>query len=239
MKGWKIMKNFAFDIQRFVAQKNQSVHSGNTIFLKIGGYVVGRAQALDGRRSFGTEGVYEIGSIMPQEHVNNRYEGTVSLERFLIRKSDLAKAGVAALGEEILTRDLIDIEVISKYDTNTSDNAPSSQTVRVYRGCTCVDYSETFRVGAISGENATFQYLSCDNGTVANMNNEYGTMGDFYNNTTWTGANSDVSVTSPSTISGRLAYKGDSGTSITNSSYRTPGTVSGGSGGGTGSGGNG
>lgn len=149
------MNNFKFDIQRFATQKNQSVHSGNTVLLKVNGQIVGRAQALDGRRSFGTEGVYEIGSIMPQEHINNRYEGTVQLERFLIKKADLAKVGMAALGEEILIKDVIDIEVIDK---------ATGDTVRVYRGCTAADYSENFRVGAISGENATFQYLSCDRG---------------------------------------------------------------------------
>ena len=138
-------------------QANQSVHSGNTVLLKVKGTVVGRAQSLDGRRSFGTEGIYEIGSIMPREHVNNRYEGTVSLERFLIKKGDLANIGMAALGEEVLTTDVIDIEVIDK---------ATQKTIRVYRGCTVVDYSETFRVGAISGENATFQYLSCDTGEV-------------------------------------------------------------------------
>lgn len=136
-------------------QANQSVHSGNTVLLKVKGQVVGRAQALDGRRSYGTEGVYEIGSIMPQEHINNRYEGTVSLERFLLKKKSLAQIGMAALGEEILTTDVIDIEVIDK---------ASKKTIMVYRGCTAVDYSENFRVGAISGENATFQYLTCDRG---------------------------------------------------------------------------
>lgn len=136
-------------------QANQSVHSGNTVLLKVKGAIVGRAQSLDGRRSFGTEGVYEIGSIMPQEHINNRYEGSVSLERFLIKKDDLAKVGMAALGEEILKTDIIDIEVIDK---------ATGKTIRCYRGCTCVDYSENFRVGAISGENASFQYLSCDTG---------------------------------------------------------------------------
>lgn len=141
-------------------QANQTVHSGNTVLLKVNGAVVGRAQSLDGRRSFGTEGVYEIGSIMPQEHVNNRYEGTVQLERFLIKTADLAKVGMAALGEEILTKDIIDIEVIDKATGNT---------VRVYRGCTAVDYSENFRVGAISGENASFQYLSCDRGDTSGV----------------------------------------------------------------------
>ena len=111
-------------------QANQTVHSGNTVLLKVKGVVIGRAQSLDGRRSFGTEGVYEIGSIMPQEHINNRYEGTVALERFLIKKDDLAKVGLAALGEEILNTDVIDIEVIDK---------ATGDTIRCYRGCTCVD----------------------------------------------------------------------------------------------------
>ena len=97
----------------------------------------------------------EIQHCVCKKNINNRYEGSVSLERFLIKKGDLAKVGMAALGEEILTTDIIDIEVIDK---------ATGSTIRVYRGCTCVDYSETFRVGAISGENATFQYLSCDTG---------------------------------------------------------------------------
>ena len=137
------------------SQTDQTVHTGNTILIKYKGVTVGRAQGLDGKRSFGTEGIYEIGSIMPQEHVQNRYEGSFTLERYLLRKSDLAKAGVAALGEEILDRGVLDMEVIDKI-TNT--------TIRVYRGCTISDYSETFKVGAIAGENTSVQYLSCDDG---------------------------------------------------------------------------
>ena len=155
-------------------QAKQTVHSGNTVLLKVNGSIVGRAQSLDGRRSFGTEGVYEIGSIMPQEHINNRYEGTVSLERFLIKKADLAKVGLTALGEEILTKDIIDIEVIDK---------ATGETVRVYRGCTAQDYSENFRVGAISGENASFYYLSCDRGDTSGiqaLQEAYSDLGDNY-----------------------------------------------------------
>lgn len=138
-------------------QLNQSVHSGNTLLLKVKGVVVGRAQSLSGRTSFGTEGVYEIGSIMPQEHINNRYEGSVTLERFLMKQDDLATLGMAALGEEILTTDVIDIEVIDK---------ATGETVIVYRGCTCQDYTRDVRVGAIAGENATFMYLSSDKGNA-------------------------------------------------------------------------
>lgn len=136
---------------------NQTTHAGHTIRLKIGGQEVGRAQSVDGRRSFGQEAQYQIGSIMPQEHVALRYEGTVTLDKFKIRKQSLKDLGLAALGVGILNMDVIDIEITDRF---------TGDIVVVYRGCSLQDYSENFRVNAISGENATWQYLSADNGTT-------------------------------------------------------------------------
>ena len=135
--------------------QNQKTVSGNMIQLKVKGIVIGRAQNLDPRVSYGTEGVYEIGSIMPQEHIHLRYEGVFSLERYLMTEQDLAQAGLIGLGEDILEMDIIDVEIINK---------TTGKTLRVYRGCTFTDYTNTFRVGAIAGENATVQYLSIDTG---------------------------------------------------------------------------
>ena len=135
---------------------NQTVHAGHTIKFKIGGKVVGRGQSIDGRRSFGQQGQYELGSIMPQEHVALRYEGSVSMDMFLIRKKSLKDLGLAALGVGILNLAVIDIEITDKF---------TKDIIRVYRGCSLQDYSENFRVNAISGQNATWQYLSCDQGT--------------------------------------------------------------------------
>jgi hypothetical protein len=128
----------------------QTVHSGHTINIRVGATIIGRIQGMDGERSFGTEGVYEIGSIMPQEHVNNRYEGSLNMERFFVRLKDLAKAGLASIGEEVLKKDIITIEVVDKY---------TGKIVRSYHGCTIVTYRETFRVNSIAGENATWTYL--------------------------------------------------------------------------------
>ena len=136
---------------------NQSVHAGHTIRLKIDGQEIGRAQSIEGRRSFGQEGIYEIGSIMPQEHVPLRYEGSVTLDKFKIRKKSLAELGLAKFGAGILNMDVIDIEVTDRY---------TGEIVVVYRGCSLQDYSESFRVNAIAGENATWLYLSADQGTA-------------------------------------------------------------------------
>jgi len=134
----------------------QQVHAGHTIKLKINGQEVGRGQSMDGRRSFGQQAEYELGSIMPQEHVALRYEGTVTLDKFKIRKKSLKDLGLASLGVGILNMDVIDIEVTDKY---------TKDIIVVYRSCSLQDYSENFRVNAISGENATWQYLSADQGT--------------------------------------------------------------------------
>ena len=136
---------------------SQQVHAGHTIKIKIGGQTVGRIQSIDGRRSFGQEGVYEIGSIMPKEHVALRYEGSISVDKFMIRKTTLQKIGLAKYGVGILNQDVLDIEVTDSY---------TGDIITVYRGCSLQDYSETHRVNAISGENASFAYLSADDGTV-------------------------------------------------------------------------
>lgn len=146
------------------SQAKQTVHSGATVLLQINGITVGRAQGLDARRSFGTEGVYEIGSIMPQEHIQNRYEGSFTVERYLMKASDVTRAmgtgaydmaglNLTALGEEILEKEVVDFVVLDK---------STNKAIRTYHGCTSSDYSENFRTGAISGENATFYYLYCD-----------------------------------------------------------------------------
>lgn len=133
----------------------QTTVSGNLILIKIDGHVIGRAQSLDPRINFGTEGVYEIGTIMPQEHIQLRYEGSFTLSRFLLRKDNLVEAGYMGIGEDILQKGIIDIEIQNKID---------NKTLRVYRGCTFTDYTENHRANAISGEDATVQFLSADTG---------------------------------------------------------------------------
>lgn len=138
--------------------RNQTVHAGHTIKIKLDNQEIGRIQGGDGRRSFGQEGIYQIGSIMPQEHVPLRYEGGFTVDRFYVREKDLASLGLASLGEEILHMDVIDIEVL--------DNV-TNKVVRVYEGCSLQDYSETFRVNAIAGENASFVYRNARGGRAS------------------------------------------------------------------------
>ena len=145
------------NLQLFATAAEQSVHSGHTIYLRIGAVRVGRAQGIDGDRSFGTEGVYEVGSMMPVEHVTNRYEGSVSMERFFTRNNDLAAAGYASLNSDVLSKGVITIEIVDNY---------TGKVIRSYHGCTIVTYRETFRVNSIAGENATWTYLYAKDGST-------------------------------------------------------------------------
>lgn len=130
---------------------DQSVQTGNTIYLMIQNTPIGRAQSLNAERSFGTQGVYEIGSIMPQEHVFLKYTGTVQLERYRMKKQSLATLGYAALGEEVLNSDVIDMVTV--------DNL-TNEVIIAYRGCSIDTYNEGYRANDFITESARFYYLT-------------------------------------------------------------------------------
>lgn len=135
---------------------NQTVQTGNRIYIQIKNHVIARAQSLSGSRSYGTQGIYQIGSIMPQEHVYLKYTGTISLERFRMIKDNLASAtmDIARLGEDILTQDILDINVV---------DALTKQLSISYRGCTANSYAESTRANEVVSENIEFSYLTSTN----------------------------------------------------------------------------
>ncbi|MGG1673517.1 hypothetical protein ACIFOE_23325 [Paenibacillus sp. NRS-1783] len=135
--------------------KDQPAHAGHTIAFKINGVAVGRGQRLSGNRSFGTENQYEIGSIMPQESVPLKVDGSISMEKYRIRKKSLAELNLSSYGAGILNMPVFDIEITDKY---------TGDIIIVYRSCTLSESSEDFSANAMSGENATWKYLSSDYG---------------------------------------------------------------------------
>lgn len=135
------------------------MNTANRIYLMAGNNLVGRAQSLTANRSFGTEGVYEIGSIMPQEHVYLKYSGSVSLERFRMISNNLASAtmGIAALGEDILQKDIVTINVFDSVTKNL---------VESFYGCSASSYNTAYRANSIVTESIEMLFLSSS--TTAN-----------------------------------------------------------------------
>jgi len=137
--------------------KNQTVHAGHSIYLRMGGQIIGRVQGLNARTSFGTEGVYEIGSIMPQEHIPLRFECTITANKYLIKKKSLVAIGITSVAEDILTKEIFDIVVQDKQ---------TDEVVRVYVGVTQVDGNSNAQANQIVGEDATFVCLEVRKGSV-------------------------------------------------------------------------
>ena len=104
--------------------------------------LIARAQSLTANRSYGTEGVYQLGSIMPQEHVYLKYTGTLTLERFRMVSDNLAsqKLDIARLGEDILQKDVITINVI---------DSVTQGLVEAFYGCTASQYNTSYRANQI------------------------------------------------------------------------------------------
>lgn len=132
---------------------SQTVNTGNRIYIMIKNNVIARAQSLSGSRSYGTQGVYQLGSIMPQEHVYLKYQGTITCERFRMIENNFAssKMDIAKLGEDILQMDILDINVLDSVTKNLCIS---------YRGCSSNSYSEAFRTNEIVTENIEFSYLT-------------------------------------------------------------------------------
>lgn len=137
---------------------NQLVNTGNRIYIMAQNHLVARAQSLSANRSFGTEGVYELGSIMPAEHVYLKYTGTLTLERFRMVANNLASQAmqIAALGKDILQKDIITINVMDSVTQNV---------VESFYGCTASSYNTAYRANQIVTESISFFYL--DSSTTA------------------------------------------------------------------------
>ena len=131
----------------------QSVETGNSVIIMIGTEIVGRAQSLTAERSFGTTGVYEIGSIMPQEHVFLRFEGSITVNRLRLRKKNFYKKGVASVGEDVLKKGVIEISLVNNVSGEKS-------VIETYSGCSIDTYNTEIRANEIASEEARFLYLT-------------------------------------------------------------------------------
>jgi|AEKF01.1.fsa_nt_gi hypothetical protein len=134
---------------------SQTVHTGNTVSIRIKNYEVGRAQSLTTDKDLGVEAEYEIGNYMPVEHVHTRFDGTLTLNRMRLKKDDLTTVGFAPYGADALDAALFDIIVQDKQ---------TGAIIEAYIGCTIQSYNTEYRANEIVSETATFKYLTGSKG---------------------------------------------------------------------------
>lgn len=129
----------------------QQTVTSNMIELTIAGTKIGRAQRASSEIQYGTQGVYEIGSIYPQEHVYTRYEGTLTLERVLLISQSLAEMHIAPLGEDVLGTGTVDVVM--------KDKDAGNKVIAAYIGCTATSYSTNVQVTSVVSETLNMTYL--------------------------------------------------------------------------------
>jgi hypothetical protein len=131
-------------VARLVDARTFSGDSGRVL---IGGVEVGQATGIDFREDFGTEGVYVFGDNMPQEHITQRWTGTITVDAFFLRKQDLANLGIVPNhGHGGLELPPLDIQFVDIF----------TSTKLLAKGCTIASHNVTNRANAFSVENAAF-----------------------------------------------------------------------------------
>ena len=124
--------------------------SGDHGRVLIAGIEVGQATGIDFSEDYGTEPVYVFGDNMPQEHLAQRWTGTIRVDAFYLRKKDLAELGIIPVtGRAVLALPPLDIQFVDIL----------SGTKVIAKQCTLSGHSVTNRANAFSVENATFVAL--------------------------------------------------------------------------------
>lgn len=137
------------------SKTEQTTFSADLVSISIAGNIIGRAQNASSTVEYGTTNVYEIGSIFPVESDYLRYQGTVTLEDMRLRTSDLIQLGIAAIGDDILTKGIIDIIITDK---------GTGKVVAAYRRCTANNYKLTIRTNELVTEEIEFTFLNANAG---------------------------------------------------------------------------
>lgn len=132
----------------------QSIITGNRIYIMARNQLIARAQSITGEQQLGANYVREIGNYMPVEVVYEQYTGTLTLNRFRKIDADLADMDITALGEDILSLSVLDINVMDKV---------TSSLIVSYRGCSASDNTLTIDLNTPSTEQIQFYYLYAAN----------------------------------------------------------------------------
>lgn len=137
------------------AVEGHQTQTGNTIQIQIDGVVVGRIQSLSFREGWGTEPIYEIGSMLPAELVPMQWRGTITVDKYRLRKQAFEKLPIK-YGEDILKQKLFDIVILDKTDGSI---------IEKFMGCVQSDVSSSQAANRPGTQNITFlfqQHLSAE-----------------------------------------------------------------------------
>lgn len=118
-----------------------TAETGASVIIKMDGKQIGYAAGLSAQEDYGAEQVYVVGSIMPQENVNNRFSVRLNLDNVMMRLDELIQNGVIKIAEDVLNRADFNVEVI---------DLASGATKVVFAGCALASRNHNIRANQIS-----------------------------------------------------------------------------------------
>ena len=130
--------------------ENHPTATANIIEIRIRDKVVGRVQTVSNRESFGTEPLYEIGSMLPAEIVPTRWQGSITVDKYVLRKASI-EALPLAYSESILKTLLFDVVIVDR---------TTGKTIEKFQGCVQSDAGRTYAAQRPVNQNATFAYMN-------------------------------------------------------------------------------
>ena len=92
---------------------NNQVQNGNSVTIMLGDVVIGFGQTAGPSIDWGTEGLYGIGSAMPQDIQQLKNTMTISLDQFLLTDSGLAFLNQPSTMLEVLSNNSFDFHVMN------------------------------------------------------------------------------------------------------------------------------
>lgn len=133
----------------------ESTTQGAMIALAIQGNNIGRVESISAEIQYGTLGIYQLGSMFPQEHIYTRYEGTAQLRHYMMNTSSLVDMHLAALGEDIMNTGTVDVVV--------KNIAYQNKVIAAFIGCTATNYQFETQTGQPVNETLNVTYLKATN----------------------------------------------------------------------------
>lgn len=128
------------------AVKNHKTLSGNIVTVQIDGQPVGRALNVRYDEDFGTEPIYEVGSMLPAELIPQRWSCRLSIEKYALRERAFDGLNVA-YSEDILLKNLFDLIVKDR---------TTGKIIHLFRGCVQANAGGQIAANRPVNQNATF-----------------------------------------------------------------------------------
>jgi hypothetical protein len=131
-------------------QLNNRARNANSVTIMLGDLVIGFAQTASHSIDYGTEGLYGVGTAMPQEIQQLRISPQVSIDFFA-----LTQAGLTALGQP---NNLASVLANNSFNFHVTDGATGAS-LYTYVGAVAGNFSENIPANQPIADSVTFLAL--------------------------------------------------------------------------------